>query len=52
MKSLRKRFKESAFARGASREQMDTCVELGLEREEFLNIALESMKKISAQIGL
>lgn len=52
MKSLRKRFKETAFARGASREQMDTCVELGLEREEFLNIALESMKKISAQIGL
>lgn len=52
MKSLRKRFKESAFARGASREQMDTCAELGLERDEFLNIALDSMKKIADQIGL
>ncbi len=52
MKSLRKRFKESAFARGASREQMDTCSELGLERDEFLSIALESMKKIAEQIGL
>lgn len=52
MKSLRKRFKESAFARGASREQMDTCVELGLEREEFLEIALQSMQAIAEQIGL
>lgn len=52
MKSLKKRFKESAFARGASREQMATCSELGLERDEFLNIALESMKKIADQIGL
>ncbi len=52
MKSLRKRFKETAFARGASREQMDTCSELGLERDEFLNIALESMQKISDEIGL
>jgi len=52
MKSLKKRFKEGSFARGASREQMDTCTELGLDREAFLNIALESMKKIAEQIGL
>jgi len=52
MKSLRKRFKESAFARGASREQMDTCKEIGLERDEFLEIALQSMQGIADQIGL
>jgi putative nucleotidyltransferase with HDIG domain len=52
MKSLKKRFKEPSFARGARREQMDTCSELGLERDEFLNIALESMKKIADRIGL
>lgn len=52
MKSLRKRFKETAFARGASREQMDTCSELGLEREEFLQIALTSMQKIADQLAL
>jgi putative nucleotidyltransferase with HDIG domain len=52
IKSLKKRFKEKAFARGASREKMDTCTELGLERDEFLSIALESMKKIAADIGL
>lgn len=52
LKSLKKRFKESSFARGASREQMDTCSELGLERDEFLNIALDSMKTIAEEIGL
>lgn len=52
IKSLKKRFKEKAFARGASREQMQTCSELGLELEEFLQIALESMQKIAYDIGL
>ncbi len=52
LKSLKKRFKEKAFARGASREQMATCLELGLELEEFLTIALESMKKIAPELGL
>lgn len=52
LKSLKKRFKEKAFAKGASREQMASCSELGLELDEFLNIALESMKKIADDIGL
>ena len=45
LKSLKKRFKESSFAKGASREQMATCVDLGLELDEFLSIALEAMRK-------
>lgn len=52
LKSLKKRFKEKAFARGASREQMQTCGELGLDLEEFLNIGLESLKKIAPELGL
>lgn len=52
LKSLKKRFKEKAFARGANRDNMRTCSELGLELEEFLAIALESMKTIAGQIGL
>jgi len=52
LKSLKKRFKEKAFARGASREQMASCSELGLELDEFLTIALDSMKKIAAELGL
>lgn len=52
VKSLKKRFKEKAFARGANREQMATCSELGLELDEFLAIALESMKKIAGELNL
>ncbi len=52
LKSLKKRFKEKAFARGASREQMQTCQELGFELEEFLDLSLQSMKKIARDIGL
>lgn len=52
MKSLKKRFKETAFARGASREQMQSCAELGLELDVYLEIALRSMQKIAAEIGL
>lgn len=52
LKSLKKRFKEKAFARGASREQMQTCSEIGLELDEFLQIALDSMKKIAPELGL
>lgn len=52
LKSLKKRFKEKAFAKGASREQMSTCSELGLELDEFLTICLESMKKSADDLGL
>jgi uncharacterized protein len=52
LKSLKKRFKEKAFARGANRETMSTCVDIGLELDEFLNIGLVSMKKIAGEIGL
>lgn len=52
LKSLKKRFKEKAFARGANREQMQTCSTLGLELDEFLELSLESMKKIADDIGL
>jgi len=52
LKSLKKRFKETAFARGANREQMQSCTEIGLELEEFLQIALQSMQKIAGELGL
>ena len=52
LKSLKKRFKEKAFAKAANREQMQTCSELGLELEDFLQLCLESMKKIASDIAL
>lgn len=50
--SLLKRWKEKAFARGASREQMAGHEALGLDREEFLGIALGAMQGRHAELGL
>jgi putative nucleotidyltransferase with HDIG domain len=49
--SLTKRWKEKAFARGASREQMATCADLGLERDEFLALSLAAMQARASEIG-
>jgi putative nucleotidyltransferase with HDIG domain len=52
VRSLLKRWKEKAFARGASREQMATAEDLGLTREEFLGLSLAAMQARSAELGL
>ena len=53
VKSILKRFKEPAFARGANRDQIKTCdKELGAPLPEFAEIGLNSMKKISKELGL
>ncbi len=49
---LKKRFKEKSFAKGASREQMAGCVKLGMTLDEFLQLCLGAMQKISAELGL
>jgi putative nucleotidyltransferase with HDIG domain len=51
VRSLLKRWKEKAFARGANREQMAACEDLGLSREEFLALALAAMQARAAEIG-
>lgn len=52
VKSLKKRWKEGAFAKGASREQMAGCEQLGLERDDFLELALNAMQARKTEIGL
>jgi len=52
VRSLLKRWKEKAFARGANREQMAACEELGMTREEFLALSLASMQARADEIGL
>ncbi len=51
-KSVTKRFKEARFAAGASRENIDTCVNIGMTREEFVALGLEAMKGIAEELGL
>ncbi|HBT48264.1 MAG TPA: phosphohydrolase [Peptococcaceae bacterium] len=49
---LLNRYQEKSFARGAKREQIAACGELGLSLEEFLRIGLEAMKGIAGELGL
>ncbi len=51
-KSIRKRFKEKSFAAGASREQMSTCSNIGLELDAFIELGLEAMKGVAGDLGL
>jgi putative nucleotidyltransferase with HDIG domain len=51
-KSVRKRFREGAFARGVDRDSIARCTELGLELDEFIALGLEAMQGIAAELGL
>ncbi|MHB9150280.1 MAG: HD domain-containing protein [Thermoleophilia bacterium] len=52
LKSLKKRFKEPSFARGARREDILTCEDLGIPLEEFLALGLDAMKAVADDLGL
>ncbi|MBI5230762.1 MAG: HDIG domain-containing protein [Coriobacteriales bacterium] len=52
VRSLKKRWKEKAFARGASRDQMSAHERLGLSRDEFLGISLTAMQEHAGELGL
>ena len=51
IRSLRKKFGNKDFAKGVSRERIMRCEELGMSRDEFLEVALEGLKKISDDLG-
>ena len=51
-KSVKKRFKEKAFARGANREIIAECEHLGLTVPEFCELGLVAMQEIAEDIGL
>jgi putative nucleotidyltransferase with HDIG domain len=49
---LKRRFKEKSFARGANREEIKKCVNLGIDLDEFMDICLKAMQEISQDLGL
>lgn len=51
-KSVCKRFKEKAFAKGADREIIRECEKLGMEINEFCDLALAAMQDIAGDLGL
>jgi len=52
VKSLKKKFKDKAFAAGADREKIKVIEELGIELNEFFQIAIDGMKKEKEILGL
>jgi hypothetical protein len=52
VETVAKKFKDKDFARGAERERILICEELGIPREKFFEIALNGLKSIANDIGL
>ncbi len=50
--SILKRFREKSFARGAEREVISACSEINLTLNEFVEIGLLAMQKISDELEL
>ncbi len=46
------RYGERHFAKGASREQIARCSELGLELRDFIGVCLGAMQAAAAELGL
>ncbi len=50
--NVERRFKEKDFARNCSRENMLYCEKIGIQKERFFEIALNSLKGISDELEL
>ncbi len=50
--SVVKKFKEKSFAAAVNRQQIAQCSGIGLELDEFIELGLEAMKGIAADLGL
>jgi len=46
------RFKEKLFAKGANREQIKTCEQLGMTLRDFVEVAVSAMQGVSKELGL
>jgi putative nucleotidyltransferase with HDIG domain len=52
LESLLRKFKSKDFARGVSRERIREIEKLGVKLEEFLDVALNSMRSVASELGL
>lgn len=52
VKSVRKRYREGAFARGVDRVSIARCEELGIELDAFFALGLGAMQGIAPDLGL
>jgi len=52
VENILNRFKVKGFARGANREIISKCSDIGLSLEEFIEIGLKAMQTINEDLGL
>ena len=52
VKTVKKKFKDKDFARGADRERILFCEKIDVPRERFFEIALDGLREYAAEIGL
>ena len=45
-------YTQGSLEKGASREQMAACEEMGIEREDFLGLSLAAMQAHAEELGL
>jgi predicted hydrolase (HD superfamily) len=47
-----KKFKDKDFARGAERERIMVCEEIGIPKERFFEVSLIGLRVVASQVGL
>ena len=52
VESVAKKFKDKDFARGADRNRILYCEQIGIPKEKFFELALDGLKESASQIGL
>jgi len=52
VETVAKKFKDKDFARGADRDRIIVCEEIGILKEQFFEISLSGLNMIAAEIGL
>jgi hypothetical protein len=50
--SVRRRMKDSSFAKQINRENIMMCEEIGLPFNDFARISIKSMQDVAEEIGL
>jgi len=52
VKSVKKKLKERSFAPGVNREEIDQCVDLGVELDAFIQLGIEGLQLVAADVEL
>jgi putative nucleotidyltransferase with HDIG domain len=52
VETVAKKFKDKDFARGAERDRILVCEDIGIPREKFFEVALDGLRAIASEIGL